>query len=80
MANLTELIDPVVKTTLLEAEQALDTGNYLETVRKCIEVYRRIAAQHPAIVRKPQNPFAELPQARSVREGRGNARRWDQLR
>jgi hypothetical protein len=80
MANLTELIDPVVKTTLLEAEQALDTGDYLETVQKCVEVYRHIAVQHPAIVRKPQNPFAELPRARSVREGRGNALRpWPEM-
>lgn len=80
MANLTELIDPVVKTTLMEAEQALDTGAYLETVQKCVEVYRHIAAQHPAIVRKPQNRFAELPQARAVREGRGNALRpWPKM-
>jgi len=80
MASLTEIIDPNVKTTLLEAEQALDAGDYLETVRKCVEVYRHIAAQHPTIVRKPQNLFAELPRARSVREGRGNALRpWPEM-
>jgi len=80
MANLTELVDPVVKTTLMEAEQALDAGDYLATVRKCVEAYRQVAAQHPDIVRKPQNPFAELPQARSMREGRGNALRpWPEM-
>jgi hypothetical protein len=64
----------------LEAEQALDAGDYLETVQKCVEVYRHLAAQHPAIVRKPQNPFAELPRTRSVREGRGNALRpWPKM-
>jgi len=38
MANPTELNDPFVKTSLLEAEEALDAGDYLETVRKCVEV------------------------------------------
>lgn len=43
-------------------------------------MYRHIAAQDPAIVRKPQNPFAELPRARSGREGRGNAlRSWPEM-
>jgi hypothetical protein len=52
----------------------------METVRKCVEVYRHIAAQHPTLVRKPQNPYAALPRARSVREGQGNALRpWPEM-
>jgi hypothetical protein len=73
MARPTDLIDPFFRTTLVEAEQALDAGDYLETVRKCVEVYRRIAAQRPDMVLRPPNQLMALPQARSVREGRRNA-------
>jgi hypothetical protein len=73
MARPTDLIDPFLRTALLEAEQALDAGDYLRTVRKCVEVYRRIAAQRPEMILKPPNPFMPLPAARSVREGRRNA-------
>ena len=67
MAKPTDLIDPFFRTTLVEAEQALDTGDYLGTVRKCVEVYSRIAEQRPEMILRP------LPRARSVREGRRNA-------
>jgi hypothetical protein len=73
MARPTDLIDPFLRTALLEAEQALDAGDYLHTVRKCVEVYRRIAAQRPEMILKPPNPLMPLPAARSVREGRRNA-------
>jgi hypothetical protein len=73
MAKPTDLIDPFFRTTLLEAEQALNTGDYLSTVRKCVEVYRRIAELQPEMILKPPNPLMPLPPARSVREGRRNA-------
>jgi hypothetical protein len=73
MAKPTDLIDPFFRTTLLEAEQALNTGDYLSTVRKCVEVYRRIAELRPEMILKPPNPLMPLPPARSVREGRRNA-------
>ena len=73
MAKPTDLIDPFFRTTLLEAEQALDAGNYLETVRKCVAVYSRIAAQRPEMILRPPKELMPLPQARSVREGRRNA-------
>ena len=73
MAKPTDLIDPFFRTTLLEAEQALNTGDYLSTVRKCVEVYRRIAELRPEVILKPPNPLMPLPPARSVREGRRNA-------
>jgi len=73
MAKPTDLIDPFFQTTLLEAEQALDAGDYLQTVRKCVEVYSRIAEQRPEMILRPPNQLMPLPRARSVREGRRNA-------
>jgi len=71
--QLTDLTDPFCQTRLLDAEQALDAGDYLATVRKCVEVYSRIAEQRPEMVLRPPNPLMPLPRARSVREGRRNA-------
>jgi hypothetical protein len=45
----------------------------LQTVRKCVEVYSRIAAQRPDMILKPPSQLMPLPQARAVREGRRNA-------
>ena len=73
MAKPTDLIDPFFQTALLEAEQALDAGDYLQTIRKCVEVYSRIAEQRPEIILRPPNQLMPLPRARSVREGRRNA-------
>jgi len=73
MAKPTDLTDSFVQTALVEAEQALDTGDYLRTVRKCVEVYSRIAEQQPEIVLRPPKERTTLPRARSVREGRRNA-------
>jgi hypothetical protein len=73
MAKPTDLTDPFVQTALLEAEQALDAGDYLQTVRKCVEVYSRIAEQRPEMILKPPSQLMPLPRARSVREGRRNA-------
>ena len=73
MAKPTDLIDPFFQTALLEAEQALDAGDYLQTVRKCVEVYRRIAEERPEMILMPPNQLMPLPRARSVREGRRNA-------
>jgi hypothetical protein len=73
MAKPTDLMDPFFRTTLVEAEQALDDGDYLRTVHKCVEVYRRLAEQRPEMILKPPNELMALPSARSVREGRRNA-------
>jgi hypothetical protein len=73
MAKPTDLIDPFFQTTLVEAEQALDNGDYLGTVRRCVEVYSRVAEQRPELVLKPPNPLMPLPSARAVREVRRNA-------
>jgi hypothetical protein len=73
MAKPTDLIDPFCRTALVEAEQALDAGDYLGTVRKCVEVYSRVAAQRPEMILRPPNELMPLPRARSVREGRRNA-------
>jgi hypothetical protein len=72
MAKPTDITDPFVQTALVEAEQALDAGDYLQTVRKCVEVYSRIADQRPDMVLRPPGQLMPLPQARSVREGRRN--------
>ena len=73
MAKPTDLIDPFFQTTLVEAEQALDKGDYLGTVRRCVEVYSRLAEQQPDLILRPPNQLMPLPSARSVREGRRNA-------
>jgi hypothetical protein len=73
MARPTDLTDPFFQTALVEAEQALDAGDYLQTVRKCVEVYSRIAEQRPEMILKPPSQLMSLPRARSVREGRRNA-------
>jgi len=73
MAKPTDLKDPFFQTALVEAEQALDAGDYLGTVRKCVEVYSRIAEQQPEMILRPPNQLMPLPRARSVREGRRNA-------
>ncbi|MBI3330468.1 MAG: hypothetical protein HYZ81_27630 [Nitrospinae bacterium] len=73
MAKPTDLIDPFFQTTLVEAEQALDKGDYLGTVRRCVEVYSRLAEQRPDLILRPPNPLMPLPPARAVREGRRNA-------
>jgi hypothetical protein len=73
MAKPTDITDPFVQTTLVEAEQALDAGDYLRTVRKCVEIYTHIAAQRPEMVLRPPSQLMPLPRARSVREGRRNA-------
>jgi hypothetical protein len=73
MAKPTDLIDPFFQTALVEAEQALDAGDYLHTVRKCVEVYSRIAEQRPEMILRPPKELMPLPRARSVREGRRNA-------
>ena len=73
MAKPTDLTDPFFQKTLVEAEQALDEGDYLRTVRKCVEVYSHIAEQWPDLILKPPNPLMPLPTARSVREVRRNA-------
>jgi len=73
MAKPTDLIDPFSQTMLVEAEQALDKGDYLGTVRRCVEVYRRIADQRPDLILRPPNPLLPLPRAHSVREVRRNA-------
>jgi hypothetical protein len=58
---------------LVEAEQALDQGDYLGTVRRCVEVYSRIAEQRPDLILRPPDPLMPLPSAQSVREARRNA-------
>jgi hypothetical protein len=73
MPKPTDLIDPFFQTMLVEAEQALDKGDYLGTVRRCVEVYCRIAEQRPDLILRPPNPLMPLPPARSVREVRRNA-------
>ena len=73
MANPTDLTDSFVQTALVEAEQALDAGDYLRTVRKCVEVYSHIVGQRPEMVLRPPKELMPLPRARSVREGRRNA-------
>jgi hypothetical protein len=73
MARPSDLIDPFFQNMLIEAEQALDKGDYLGTVRRCVEVYSRIAEQRPEMILRPPNELMPLPQARSVREGRRNA-------
>lgn len=73
MARPSDLIDPFFQNMLIEAEQALDKGDYLGTVRRCVEVYSRIAEQRPEMILRPPNELMALPQARSVREGRRNA-------
>ena len=73
MARPTDLKDPFFQTALVEAEQALDAGDYLQTVRKCVEVYSRIAEQRPEMILRPPKELMPLPRARSVREGRRNA-------
>ena len=73
MAKPTDLIDRFFQTMLVEAEEALDKGDYLGTVRRCVEVYRRIADQRPDLVLRPPNPLMPLPPARAVREVRRNA-------
>jgi len=73
MAKPTDLTDSFVQTALVEAEQALDAGDYLRTVRKCVEVYSHIVEQRPEMVLRPPKELMPLPRARSVREGRRNA-------
>ncbi len=73
MAKPTDLMDPFFQKTLVEAEQALDEGDYLRTIRKCVEVYNRIVEQRPDMILRPPNQLKALPPARSVREGRRNA-------
>ena len=73
MAKPTDLIDPFFQTALVEAEQALDAGDYLTTVRKCVEVYSRIAEQRPEMILKPPTELMAMPRAQSVREVRRNA-------
>jgi hypothetical protein len=72
MPKPTDLTDPFFQTTLVEAEQALDKGDYLGAVRRCVEAYSRIAEQHPDLILRPPNPLMPLPPARSVREVRRN--------
>ena len=72
MARPTDITDPFVQTALVEAEQALDAGDYLQTVRKCVAVYSHIAEQRPEMILKPPSQLMPLPKARSVREGRRN--------
>jgi hypothetical protein len=72
MPKPTDLIDPFFQTMLVEAEQSLDKGDYLGTVRRCVEVYSHIAAQRPDLILRPPNPLMPLPSARSVREVRRN--------
>src|SRR5215470_19370088 len=69
----TDLTDPFSQTAMVEAEQALDAGDYLGTVRKCVEVYSHIAEQRPEMILRPPKELMPLPRARSVREGRRNA-------
>ena len=72
MAKPMDLTDPFFRATLIEAEQALDAGDYLGTVRKCVEVYSRVAEQRPEMILRPPNQLLALPRARSVREARRN--------
>jgi hypothetical protein len=73
MARPTDITDSFVQTALIEAEQALDAGDYLQTVRKCVEVYSRIAEQRPEMILRPPGQLMPLPKARAIREGRRNA-------
>ena len=73
MARPSDLIDPFFQNMLIEAEQALDKGDYLGTVRRCVEVYSRIAEERPEMILRPANELMALPPARSVREVRRNA-------
>jgi hypothetical protein len=45
----------------LQTPRPLDAGDYLGTVRKCVEVYRRIAELRPEMILKPPNPLMPLP-------------------
>ncbi len=73
MAKPTDLTDPFFQTALVEAEQALDAGDYLRTVRKCVEVYSRIAEQRPEMILKPPSQLMPLP--RPGQYGRDGAMR-----
>ena len=78
MARLTDITDPELQAAVLEAEQALDAGDWLDSVRKSAAAYAKLAEKRPDAIVRAGPTVNDLPLGGRP-ENRGVARPWPNL-
>lgn len=53
MLGIADVTDPMYRAALVEAERALDEGEYGEVVHRCADVYRQLIEARPDLVPAP---------------------------
>jgi hypothetical protein len=78
MARPSDVQDPELRARLVEAEQALDEGDYLRCVRGAVDVYSRLIEQRPDVFVDPTDRRGTLPTLAQIRVVPAQ-RPWPQL-
>ena len=78
MARPSEVSDPILQAGLVDAEKALDSGDWIETVRKSAEAYMHLAETRPDAIVRAGPAVSDLPTGGRP-ENRGVARPWPDL-
>jgi hypothetical protein len=77
MLGTSDVTDPMHRAALVEAERALDDGEYSEVVHRCADVYRQLVEARPDLMPPPMAmgslPLDGRPPAR------GAPRPWPSL-
>ena len=60
MLSTSEVTDPMHRAALVEAERALDDGEYSEVVHRCADIYRQLVEARPDLI-LPQVTIGALP-------------------
>jgi len=53
MASPTDITDPALREQMLDADRALDTGEYLGSIQRCADVFERLLRQRPDVFVPP---------------------------
>jgi hypothetical protein len=77
MLSTSDVTDPMYQAALVEAERALDEGEYNEVVHRCADVYRQLAEGRPDLMPSAPN-IGALP-LDGRQPVRGAARPWPSL-
>jgi hypothetical protein len=56
MVSVSEVIDPLLREPLEEAESALDDGDYATSVRRCVAAYACLIERRPDMIIAPRVP------------------------
>jgi hypothetical protein len=77
MLGTSDVTDPMYQAALVEAERALDEGDYNEVVHRCADVYRQLVEARPDLAPAPPS-IGALP-LDGRQPARGAPRPWPSL-